>query len=205
MEHRGDFLFSWLWVYCLSRYEQILGSSNLGFRGQCCLGAGYSFLRMFIWSWFTGTDPVNHSPGAGRPCAGSQVWAMAGLQQVRSARSLRGCVSSPAFGLSPEPELCVPELACFLGASTSAPLRRHGQSFLRVSGPLDLLHPSLLPGHPALLRWGPGDPLVIWLNGQDPGSTRDNRQLAWRLGAHALGGVRFQACRALPKWSLAPL
>lgn len=78
----------------------------------------------------------------------------------------------------------------FLGVGTSALLRSHGWSFLCVSGPLDFLHPTLCtqPGQLASPRRGPRDTLVIWEDGQDAGSTRSGRQLAWRLGARALGG-----------------
>lgn len=108
------------------------------------------------------------------------------LWQVPSAPTLRGCISSPAFGLRVGPKLCVPELSSFLGAGTSAPLRRCGQSFLRVLGPLDLLNPSLLPGYLASPGQSPRDTLVIWVNEQDPGSTRKSRKSLHRGWEHAL-------------------
>lgn len=53
--------------------------------------------------------------------------------QARGTWSPRGCVSSPAFWLSPELEPRVPEPPSFSGLGTRVPFRRRGRSFLHAS------------------------------------------------------------------------
>lgn len=125
----------------------------------------------------------------GQPGVGS-AQAPAGLE-----RTVR------AFGLSPEPELCVPELFSFLGIGTSARLRSHSQSFLHVSGPLDFLHPSLQPGQLASPRRGPTGHTCHLGRRTGPREHRNGRQLARRWGGeHVLwaGGPGFECRLAEP-------